>query len=42
MRVRKDSRIHSFGLLDVDVWTLRRFRKIKEENNTYNIYKYIL
>ena len=29
MRVRKDSRIHSFGLLDVDVWTLRRFRKSK-------------
>ena len=38
MRVRKDSRIHSFGHLDVDVWTLRRFRKSKEENNINSLH----
>ena len=38
MRGRKDSRIHSFGLLDVDVWTLRRFRKSKEENNINSLH----
>ena len=31
----ESTQIHSFGLLDVDVWTLRRFRKVQEEKNTY-------
>ena len=31
----KDTEIHSFGLLDVDVWTLRRFQKNQVEKNTY-------